>query len=223
VTAWFVTATGTDIGKTYVTAGFLGHARRSGIAACALKPIMSGFKSCALTHSDAGVLLAAMGEPVTEETIARISPWRFRAALSPHMAAAREGRTIDFAALVDFCRAQTQRPLFIEGVGGVMVPLTGTHTVLDWMAALGLPLVLVAGSYLGTLSHTLTAIDACSRRGLKIAALIVNESAESTVSLEETAATLRRFVQNIPVATLSRSVRKGTFAELWGLLSDRSR
>ena len=49
--------------------------------------------------------------------------------------------------------------LFIEGVGGIMVPLDGARTVLDWMAALEIPLLLVVGGYLGTISHTLTALD----------------------------------------------------------------
>jgi dethiobiotin synthetase len=223
VTAWFVTATGTDVGKTYVTAGLLGQARRSGRGARAIKPVMSGFDPNALAQCDAGVLLAAMGESVAEDAVARISPWRFVAPLSPDMAAAREGRSLDFAALVAFCRAQTERPFFIEGVGGVMVPLTETHTVLDWMAALGLPLVLVTGSYLGSLSHTLTAVDTCLRRGLKIAALILNESFESPVSLEDTEMTLRRFVRPSSVVTLRRPAGEAVFAELWELLSNQSR
>jgi dethiobiotin synthetase len=104
-----------------------------------------------------------------------------------------------------------------------MVPLTETHTVLDWMAALGLPLVLVTGSYLGSLSHTLTAVDTCLRRGLRIAALILNESFESPVSLEDTEITMKRFVEPIPVVTLRRPAGEVVFAKLWGLLSDQSR
>ncbi|MDG4870018.1 dethiobiotin synthase, partial [Guyparkeria sp. 1SP6A2] len=67
----------------------------------------------------------------------------------------------------------------IEGVGGVMVPLNDRHTVRDWMAGLGLPAILVAGTYLGTLSHTLTAIETLERARLHIAVVVLNESAES--------------------------------------------
>src|SRR3546814_8137834 len=79
-----------------------------------------------------------------------MSPWRFRAPLSPDMAAAREGRTVPFDDLVDHCRdrlAAAAGPLLIEGVGGAMVPLDECHTVLDWMAALALPALLVSGTY----------------------------------------------------------------------------
>ena len=58
--------------------------------------------------------------------------------------------------------------LLIEGIGGIMVPLDDEHTVLDWMLVLQLPVILVAGSYLGTLSHTLTALDVLRRRGLTV-------------------------------------------------------
>jgi len=218
MTAWFVTGTGTDIGKTYVTAGLVRHLRRQRIEACALKPVASGFDAQAAAQSDAGQLIAAMGEPATPDTVARISPWRFAAPLSPDMAAAREGRTIDFDALLAFCRAQTSPALFIEGVGGVMVPLDGAHTVLDWMAALRLPLVLVAGSYLGAISHTLTAVDVCRRRDLAIAALVINESPQATVPLVETAATLARFLPEMPLTTLSRPAADDEFAALWRLL-----
>ncbi len=113
------------------------------------------------------------------------------------MAAEAERTTVDFDALIADSRdriAAAQDVLLIEGVGGIMVPLGDRHTVLDWMAALGLPVLLVAGSYLGTISHTLSALDVLARRGLRVAALVVSETPGSTVGLESTIATLRRFV-----------------------------
>ena len=96
----FVTATGTGIGKTHVACGLL---RAQGGAG--LKPVLSGFDPASAADSDAGRLLAAMGRPITPETIAAISPWRFAAPLSPDMAAAREGRAVPFEALIAACRA----------------------------------------------------------------------------------------------------------------------
>jgi len=206
MTAYFVTSTGTDIGKTFVTAGLIRHLRDGGSAVTALKPIVSGFDIATAALSDPGVLLEALGEPIIPETIGRLSPWRFAAPLSPDMAAARENTELDFAAIVKLCRdAVTAHDgtLFIEGVGGVMVPLDQTHTVLDWMRALDLPLMVVAGSYLGTISHTLTALDALARAKLKVAALVINETGDGAVPLEETAVTIRRFT-NAPIATIPR-------------------
>ena len=122
--------------------------------------------------------------------------------------AAREGRAVDFDAVLAFCRSQIagrQDVLLIEGVGGVMVPLDDSHTVLDWMAALELPVLLVAGSYLGAISHTLTALDALGRRRLGVTAVIISETPGSAVDLMETAATVQRFASAIPVLTLPRA------------------
>ena len=205
--AVFVTATGTDIGKTFVTAGLIRHLRSAGRSVAALKPVMSGYDPAAAADSDAGALLRALGWPVDAGEIARIAPWRYRAPLSPDMAAAREGQTLDVDALIAFSRAAigaAPDAVLIEGVGGVMVPLDGTRTVRDWMAVLGIPLLLVTGSYLGTLSHTLTALDALASAGLQVRAVAVSESAGSTVALDETVATLRRFAGNIPVIALPR-------------------
>ncbi|MBS0469561.1 MAG: dethiobiotin synthase [Proteobacteria bacterium] len=221
MSAYFVTATGTDIGKTFVTAGLIRAARLGGLKTQALKPIVSGIDDANPAGSDPAVLLDALGETVTPETLARISPWRFAAPMSPDMAAAREERFIPYNELLETCRdavhAARDGMLFIEGVGGVMVPLDARRTVLDWMADMRLPLILVAGSYLGTISHTLTAMEVVARARLKISALVINESEGATIPLEETLATLRRFA-GVPIATIPRGGDMSAFAKLASLL-----
>jgi len=207
MTSYFVTATGTDIGKTFVAVGLIRHWRASGRAVDALKPVVTGFDPANAEASDPGVLLAALGRPVALTEVERISPWRFAAPQSPDMAARREGRALDFDALVQFCRraaAGHQGTLLIEGIGGAMVPLDDRRTVLDWMAALNIPLVLVAGSYLGSLSHTLTGLDAIAHRELKLKAIVVNETPDSTVPLGDTMDTLRKFAGSTPVVAMPR-------------------
>jgi dethiobiotin synthetase len=201
--ACFVTGTGTDIGKSFVTAALL----RRVPAATALKPVASGFDPAAAAISDPGILLAAMRRPITDAALDDVAPWRFAAPLSPDMAAAREGTAIDFTALVAFCRTRIAAApdlLLIEGIGGLMVPLDATHTVLDWMAALDIPILLVAGSYLGTISHSLSAAAVLKTYGLRIASLVVNETEGSAVPLDETAATIQRFVAPVPVIAVPR-------------------
>lgn len=206
MTAVFVTGTGTDVGKTFVTAALIREYRRRGRAVSALKPVASGFEPAEVEVSDPGTLLEALGETPTPAALDRIAPWRFRAPLSPDMAASREGRSIDFAALLDHSRAAMAAAdmLLIEGVGGVMVPLDDRHTVLDWMTALQLPVLAVGGSYLGAISHALTALAVLRQRALRIAAFVVNETPASTVALDETAATIARFAAGVPVVTLPR-------------------
>lgn len=205
MTAIFITATGTDLGKTYVAASLIRHLRGMGRTVDAIKPVASGFDPAQLAATDAGALLRALGLRVTEEEVDRISPWRFQAALSPDLAAAREGRTIDVDSVISFCQTavdQRRDILLIEGVGGIMVPLHGERTVLDVMMALQLPLILVTGSYLGTISHTLTALDALFRRGLQVLTIVVSETPGSTVPLPDTVAAIARFAE--PVIGLPR-------------------
>jgi dethiobiotin synthetase len=170
-------------------------------------------------------LLDAMGRPPTD--LDRICRWRFAAPLSPTMAARREGNPVGFHALVDFCRRTVighKDMLFIEGIGGIMVPIDETRTVLDWMTALRLPLLLVAGSYVGTISHTLTALQVLARRNLDIAAVVVSESADSAATLDETVSAIARFsdsIEVIGIPHLPRDVEAGSqpaFAQLLAML-----
>ena len=207
MTAVFVTATGTDIGKTFVTAALIRHMRANGRTVEAVKPVVTGFDPAMAATSDPGVLLTALGRPTSLEEIAKISPWRYRAALAPDMAAHREGSPLDFAALAEFSlRAVLTRRdvLLLEGVGGVMAPLDDGHTMLDWMKTLRLPVILVAGSYLGTISHTLTALAALTRNELTVPTVVVNETEGSSVPLADTVDTIARFVQPTNVLGVPR-------------------
>jgi dethiobiotin synthetase len=205
--ATFVSATGTDVGKTFVTAALIRHFRARGGAVDAIKPVVSGFDPARWQDSDPALLLAALGRAVTLAEAERISPWRFAAPLSPDMAAQREARSIDFEAVVEFCRGAMKSRhdhLLIEGIGGIMVPFDPSHTVLDLITALRLPLLLVAGSYVGTISHTLTALQVLARRNVEVAAVVVSESAGSAAPLDETVATLARFSDSIDVLGVPR-------------------
>ena len=149
----------------------------------------------------------ALGRPAELAEVEHISPWRFKAPLSPHMAARHEGRAIAFQEVVEFCRRSMTKPpgaLLIEGIGGIMVPLDDRRTVLDWMSVLRIPIILVAGTYVGTMSHTLTSLEVLVRRNLDVAAVVVSESAGSAASLEETVATVQRFANSIDVVGIPR-------------------
>ena len=164
-----------------------------------------------MMESDSAVILQSLGEPVDARAIERISPWRFEAAVSPDMAAHRERRRLNLDSVVEFCeKVRAQHPggrhhtLLIEGVGGAMVPLNKQHTVLEWIAALKVPSLVVTGSYLGTISHTLTTVAAMRQRGVEPAALVVSESEENPVPVGETVETITRFLPGLPVAVMSR-------------------
>jgi dethiobiotin synthetase len=206
VTAIFITATGTDVGKTQVVASLVRQFRQMGRSVEAVKPIVSGYDPAQAAASDTGILISAMALPFSPESIDRVSPWRFRAALSPDLAARQEERAIDVDAVVAFCQnaiSQRRDILLIEGVGGIMVPLDGHRTILDVMMAVQLPLILVTGSYRGAISHTLTALDSLFRRDMNVLATIVSETAGSPLPLDDVVSSIARFTA--PVIGVPRS------------------
>lgn len=221
--AIFITATGTEIGKTFVAAGLIRCLRRRGRGIAALKPVVSGFNADAGAGSDPAVLLKALGRKPSEVAIAAIAPWRFSAPLSPDVAAVLEGKPIDFSALVGFCEAEiaaAEDMLVIEGIGGLMTPLDAQATVLDLIEALRIPIILVAGTYLGTLSHVLTAFEVATDRGLDITALVLNETPASSVPIAATRASLTNFCGEVPIVALQRGDddNSATFEALADLL-----
>jgi dethiobiotin synthetase len=142
------------------------------------------------------------------------------------MASTREGRVIIFQDLVEFCRkAMTDHrgTCLIEGIGGIMVPLDDRRTVLDLMSVLRIPVLLVAGSYVGTISHTLTALDVAARRNLDLAAVVVSESEGSAASLEDTVAAIAQFADAIDVVGLPQRAQgtsdHAAFAQIAGLIT----
>ena len=205
MTAIFITATGADVAKTFVVAALIRHLRQLGHAVDAIKPIVSAYDPAQASTSDPGLLIAALGLPFSPETIDLISPWRFRAALSPDLAARYENRSIDVDAVVAYCKSAVEQHrgiLLIEGVGGIMVPLDERRTILDVMMVLRLPLILVTGSYPGTISHTLTALDSLFRRDMNVLATIVSETPGSSMPLDDVVASIARFTA--PVIGLPR-------------------
>ncbi len=229
MSANFITGTGTDIGKTWLACALLRHWRAEGRPVAAFKPVLSGFDPQRPAASDAGALLAALGRKATSAELDAIAPWRFAAPLAPDMAAALEGRCVDFAELVAYTRRSASAsalrpsgnscPTLIEGVGGVMAPIDERHTVRDWIAAAGLPCVLVSGSYLGSLSHALTALEALARVGAGVTAIAVNETPGSSVGLDATLESLARHTAGIPVLAIARNAPQAGVARLAALLA----
>ena len=222
MSALFIAATGTDCGKTFITAGLVRHLRALGLPARALKPVVSGFDEAAPGGSDPAELLAAMGLPLTPQNLATVAPLRFKAPLAATMAARMEGRRLTLGDILDVCEAAMlapQGPLLIEGAGGVMSPFAEGATCLDAIKALGLPCLLVSGTYLGAISHTLTALAAMRAAGCSPCAIAVNETAGSSVTLAQTMAELAAFAPDVVAVAIARNARDfATLARRCGLL-----
>jgi dethiobiotin synthetase len=136
-------------------------------------------------------LAAAAGETDLEA----VTPWAFPDPVAPPVAASRYGVVLTLADLAGAVRRRVRPgiPVLVEGVGGLLCPLTESETVADLVAVLGLPLVIVARRALGTLNHTLLTVEVARRRGLPVAGVVVNETGPAQGLAEETnVAELRR-------------------------------
>ncbi len=173
----FVTGTDTEVGKTYVAAGIAEAFQRSGVRVGVYKPVASGCQSLPSESDDSWRLWHAAGRPGRLEDVC---PQRFRAPLAPHLAARAEGTRIDEPRLFTGIEAWADYDVVVvEGVGGLMSPLSDTLYVADLAAAFQFPLVVVTRNQIGAINQTLqTLITAATFRvGLAIAGVILNDVA----------------------------------------------
>jgi len=157
----FITGTGTDVGKSVVAAMLL-----AGTRGLYWKPVQSGLDE----GTDAQWIQRATALPDRHFHPER---HRLRWPLSPHAAAALDGVRIE---LDDF-QAPDPAPfhhLIVEGAGGVLVPLNERHFMLDLIAQLALPVLVVASSRLGTINHTLLTLQALRGRRVFVVGVILN-------------------------------------------------
>jgi dethiobiotin synthetase len=148
---YFITGTDTDCGKTYVTTRLINYFPK----AAAIKPIASGCLEIEnqLVNSDAQQLQQNSGLSLDV-----INPWRFKSPVSPHIAAYREGSCLSITEVADYClnlQLDDIDKLFIEGAGGLMVPLNDHETWLDFLKCTEIPVILVVGMKLGCINHAL--------------------------------------------------------------------
>ncbi|MCA9580627.1 MAG: dethiobiotin synthase [Myxococcales bacterium] len=184
----FISGTGTGIGKTFVTAALARHLRQEGVAVRALKPIETG---CDPDPEDALLLGRAAGDPSFAH---HRDFYRERPALGPLAATLSGQPPFPFERVLEATRTAFAEEgwTLVEGAGGLLVPLTEEHTVADFVAALGAPLLLVAPDILGAQSHVLTALESAHRRSLSVQAIILNQLPKPETPDSHNAAVLRR-------------------------------
>lgn len=173
----FITAPGTEIGKSFICCALLYQIYRAGIAVDAIKPLASGVVQ-GDPQSDPARLLRAMGKPHHLSAINEICPWRYEPAVAVNLASAKAGRPIMWNELIGFCRKKLTSPslTLVEGAGGVMSPITDTKLVIDLIKELAIPALMVTGNYLGSISHTLTAMEVLKNRDIPLLSMVVCES-----------------------------------------------
>jgi dethiobiotin synthetase len=160
----FITGIGTGVGKTLVAA-ILTEA----LHADYWKPIQAGYED--------GTDTLTLTELVSNtETIIHPELYRLQTPASPHIAARKEGITIDINAIVSALKKiNSDKPLLIEGAGGLMVPVTGSWFVADLIKALGARVIIVSRNYLGSINHSLLTAAYCKTNGIDVAGWVFND------------------------------------------------
>lgn len=171
----FVTGTDTGVGKTLVSTALLHALSRHRKRVVGMKPVAAG---TTLVHGNEvnDDVLALRAASTLAVPAALDNPVLLPDAVSPHVAAARVGRTIDVAHIVTCHRhlLQLADAVVVEGAGGFLVPLSASETGADLAQALDLPVILVVGLRLGCLNHALLTLEALRARGLKLAGWVAN-------------------------------------------------
>lgn len=175
----FITATGTDIGKTYVSALIVKKMRESGFNCGYFKPVLSGVaeKDGKLIESDCNYVVNTAEIPTTADDC--VAYW-WKEAVSPHLAAKRAGMEIDTSKIkTEFERKNKEFDyLLVEGAGGITCPLrlenNEKYLLKDLIKELNAPIIIVADGGLGTINSTLLTVEYARANNIKIAGIILN-------------------------------------------------
>ena len=175
----FITATGTDIGKTYVSALIVKKMRESGFNCGYFKPVLSGVieKNGKLVESDCNYVINTAKIPA--EPNDSVVYW-WKEPVSPHLAAERFGERIDIEKIkTAFEKMQEKYDyLLIEGAGGITCPLrlqNGEKYLLkDLIRELGVNIIIVADGGLGTINSTLLTVEYARQHNIKVEGIILN-------------------------------------------------
>ena len=203
----FITSTGTNIGKTFLTKMLINRSIELNYKVSAIKPIISGFDKNNFNETDTGIIINALNTPKID--IDKISPWRFKEPLSPDLAAKNEGKYINFEELLYFCEqsinSKNNDLVLIEGVGGTMVPINDKFTIMDLIIKLNIPVILTIGSYLGSISHTLNAYEILNKYNINISSIVVMQSESQDVGVEHTINSIKNYIKKIPIIFFKRN------------------
>ena len=172
----FVTGTNTEVGKTYVSSLLAQALVSRGLRVGVYKPVASGcaFKDGQLHSEDAEQLWVAAGKPLS---LIDVTPQRFAAPLAPNVAARNEGRSVDPGLLRTGLEVWNEFDFtIVEGVGGLLSPISDDDLVVDLAADFGLPILVVVANGLGCINHTLLTLKVAQARGLLVAGLVLNSA-----------------------------------------------
>ncbi len=199
----FVTGTDTGVGKTVLAGAIVASLRSRGVAVAALKPVITGLDEPLdpAWPPDHQLLARAAGC-----SAAKVNEVGYGPAVSPHLASMLSGTSIDVERLraAVSAAARAAEVLVVEGVGGLMVPLTDTYDVRSFARDIELPLVIAARPGLGTINHTLLTLEAARAAGLELLGVVLTPWPETPGVVERSNVETIERLGGVRVGTLPR-------------------
>ena len=172
---YFISGIDTSVGKTAATGAIAKALAQAGKRVITQKMIQTG---CEQVSEDIEEHRSIQGIPFTEEDREGWTcPYIFSYPCSPHMAAAKDGRTIDLQVITQATERLRERYEYVllEGAGGLMVPNDFQSLTIDYIRDQGYPLILVTSGKLGSINHTLLSLFAAEQYGIPVKAIVYNQ------------------------------------------------
>jgi len=172
---FFITGTDTGVGKTIVTACLLSLYQKHRLNVGVMKPVETGVDPECSANSDAKFLMEICR---CDDPLSLVSPVRLKTAASPYQAAKMENSHINVDTIIQSFHtlAGKYENMLVEGVGGLLVPLTSNYLVCDLIRDMGLPLLVVSRNALGTLNHTLLTLRVAKQEGIPVRGVILSRT-----------------------------------------------
>jgi dethiobiotin synthetase len=218
----FITGTDTEIGKTTVAASLASLLRLSGWNVGVMKPFATGTRVFSTKYKSKDSALLARAAQVNDPD-KEVNPFFYSVPTAPFTAAkimSEKEPSLEDALRICQKLAAKHNFMIVEGIGGIMVPLTKEKCVLHFAKSLGLPTIIVAGSELGTINHTLLTVKICNDFGLNLLGIIINGMpAKASLLKKQTVETIRE-LSKVRILSVIPYIRKNTEKNLCRILGN---
>jgi dethiobiotin synthetase len=195
-TAYFITGTDTDVGKTYIASSLVKHFCQQGLQVVGMKPVAAGSElvNGRLLNSDVIELIKASN---VDADLALINPYVFAPAIAPHIAAEQAAIKVSLDNIQQSFDALQAKAdvVVVEGAGGFRVPINRQETMADLAVKLNLPVILVVGVRLGCINHALMTAGSIRAAGLNLVGWVANRIDQHMPAIEENIATLKAMIK----------------------------
>ena len=174
--SFFVTGTDTDVGKTCVSAAIAKHLHDNNVDVGVMKPFASGYKTTTdSVSSDVEILIKYSG---AKDPIDLVNPYYFEIPTSPYDACKQLNLEIDISNVIESYKKLTSihDVVIVEGIGGIMTPISKNYFVSDLISDLQLESIIVTGSKIGTVNHLMLTYEHALQKKLKLKGLLVNQN-----------------------------------------------